>query len=296
MNILDNYKRKQVLESITGDMGRVVETENEIICYVTQNSIRLFKLKETSIFLFGCNDNKNIDVAKKFNINKPVRYVFEGLRFSSAIYGYASDVNVEFINCDFEYCMYIHLEGNCKIKNCIFPGALKMNIYANNLVLSSSEINSMMYDVFYIAARRQLTLTDMNIKQDGYSKFKKFYLSSEDNILIENTDVDCVDISIWAKRVTAVNSNLRASGSATIESDEVSNLVVDSPVIVCNDVNIYSGKININKKVTPLSKKRDELIQVLKEIETRCEISNKIEIDNFAEEVKNKQISKVLKR
>lgn len=296
MNILDNYKRKQVLESITGDMGRVVETENEIICYVTQNSIRLFKLKETSIFLFGCNDNKNIDVAKKFNINKPVRYVFEGLRFSSAIYGYASDVNVEFINCDFEYCMYIHLEGNCKIKNCIFSGALKMNIYANNLVLSSSEINSMMYDVFYIAARRQLTLTDMNIKQDGYSKFKKFYLSSEDNILIENTDVDCVDISIWAKRVTAVNSNLRASGSVTIESDEVSNLVIDSPVIVYNDTNIYSGKININKKVTPLSKKRDELIQVLKEIETRCEISNKIEIDNFAEEVKNKQISRVLKR
>ena len=72
MNILDNYKRKQALKSITGDMGSVVETENEIICYVTQNSIRLFKLKETIIFLFGCNDNKNIDIAKKFNINKPM--------------------------------------------------------------------------------------------------------------------------------------------------------------------------------------------------------------------------------
>ena len=121
----------------------------------------------------------------------------------------------------------------------------------------------MMYDIFYIAVHNQLTLTDMNIKQDGYSKFKKFYLSSEDNILLENTDVDCVDISIWTKGVTAVNSNINASGSATIESDEISNLVVDSPIIVCNDVNIYSGKININKKVTSLSKKRDKLIQVL---------------------------------
>lgn len=296
MNILDNYKRKQALKSITGDMGSVVETENEIICYVTQNSIRLFKLKETIIFLFGCNDNKNIDIAKKFNINKPVRYVFEGLRCSCAIYGYASDVNVEFINCDFEYCMYIQLEGNCKIENCIFPGALNMNIYANNLVLSSSKINSMMYDIFYIVAHNQLTLTDMNIKQDGYSKLKKFYLSSEDKILLENSDVDCVDISIWTNGVTAVNSNINASGSATIESGEISNLVVDSPIIVCNDVNIYSGKININKKVTSLSKKREKLIQVLKEIETRCEISNKIEIDNFVEEVKNKQISRVLKR
>ena len=96
--------------------------------------------------------------------------------------------------------------------------------------------------------------------------------------------------------MTAVNSNINASGSATIESDEISNLVVDSPIIVCNDVNIYSGKININKKVTSLSKKREKLIQVLKEIEIRCEISNKIEIDNFVEEVKNKQISRVLKR
>ena len=291
MNILDNYKRKQALKLITGDMGRVVETEKEIICYVKQGS-----LKEFSISLFGCNNIKNIDVVRKFNINKPVRYVFEGLKCSCDIYGYASDVTVEFINCDFKYCACINLEGDCKIENCTFTGALFCNIFANNLNLRSSKINHMVYNKLHIAARRQLTLTDINIKKYEYSKLKKIYLLSEDNILLENTDVDCVDISIRAKGVTAVNSNINASGSATIESDEISNLVVDSPIIVCNDVNINSGKININKKVTPLSKKRDELIQVLKEIETRCEINNKIEIDNFAEEVKNKQISRVLKR
>ena len=102
MNILDNYKRKQALKLITGDMGRVVETEKEIICYVKQGS-----LKEFSISLFGCNNIKNIDVVRKFNINKPVRYVFEELRCSCDIYGYASDVTVEFINCDFKYCACI---------------------------------------------------------------------------------------------------------------------------------------------------------------------------------------------
>jgi hypothetical protein len=291
MNILDNYKRKQALKLITGDMGRVVETEKEIICYVKQGS-----LKEFSISLFGCNNIKNIDVVRKFNINKPVRYVFEELRCSCDIYGYASDVTVEFINCDFKYCACINLEGDCKIENCIFPCSLSCNIFANNLILSSSEINPMGNKKFHIGSCKQLILTDMNINRGSYSRLKKLHLSSEDNILIENTDVDCADISIWAKEVTAVNSNINASGSATIESDEISNLVVDSPIIVCNDVNIYSGKININKKVTSLSKKREKLIQVLKEIETRCEISNKIEIDNFVEEVKNKQISRVLKR
>lgn len=289
MNILNNCKRKKTLKLITNNVGKVVETDDEIICYVRQSS-----LKNRFIFLYGCNDIENIDVARKFNINKPIRYVFDGLKCSCSINGYASDVNVEFINCKFEYYGDIDIAGDCKIENCIFQGDLSCNINASNLFLSSSMID-FTYDKFYISATNQLTLNDINVEGISYYRLKNLYFSSN-SILFENTNVYCSDVSIAAEKITAVNSNITAKGSAIITSDEISNLVVDSPVIACNNTNFYEGKLNINKKVTPLSKKRDELIKVLKKIKTKCDASNKIETDTFAKEVNHKPVSKVLKR
>ena len=40
MNILKNYQRKLALRSITGNMGRVVEDEDEINCYVRQKKLK----------------------------------------------------------------------------------------------------------------------------------------------------------------------------------------------------------------------------------------------------------------
>lgn len=291
MNILNNYKRKEALKLITNNVGKVVETDDEIICYVKQSS-----LKDGVIFLYSCNSIKNIDVARKFNINKPIRYVFDGLKCYCSIEGYSSDVNAEFINCKLGCFDDVSIAGDCKIEHCDFYGTPSFcNIHANNLFLSSSTIKGFAYYKFYISVTNQLTLNDINFEGISYYRVKDLYFSSN-SILFENTNVYCTNVSIDAKKIIAVNSNITAKGSAIITSDEISNLVVDSPVIACNNTNFYGGKLNINKKVTPLSKKRDELIQVLKKIKTKCDASNKIETDTFAKEVNHKPVSKVLKR
>ncbi|UKI27376.1 MAG: hypothetical protein L6V91_01715 [Bacilli bacterium] len=112
-------KRKLALRSITGNMGRVVEDDDEINCYVRQkikkNGCIIFK-KVAVIF-----NNENI--TRKYGIDKPIHYIFDGLKCSSDIYGY-DGIKLDFRNCYFKYCSYISLVGDCEFENCTFTSSL----------------------------------------------------------------------------------------------------------------------------------------------------------------------------
>ena len=147
MNILKNYKRKLALRSITGNMGRVVENEDEIICYVKQK-----KVGKDCIFLNGCRSFDNGNTARKYGIDKPIHYIFDGLKCSSDIYGY-DGIKLDFRNCYFKYCSYISLVGDCEFENCTFASSLFYDIYADDITIKSSSISVLAgYNRFHVAA------------------------------------------------------------------------------------------------------------------------------------------------
>ena len=148
MNILKNYKRKLALRSITGNMGRVVEDEDEIICYVKQK-----KAGKGCIFLGGCHSFDNGNTARRYGIDKPIHYIFDGLKCSSDIYGY-DGIKLDFRNCYFKYCSYISLVGDCEFENCTFASSLFYDIYADDITIKSSSISDLAgYNRFHVVAR-----------------------------------------------------------------------------------------------------------------------------------------------
>lgn len=62
-NLENGFKKRLALNKITGNLGKVVETENEIICYVKQtNSLK----KEWGyIFLYSSNYEKKQKYSKR---------------------------------------------------------------------------------------------------------------------------------------------------------------------------------------------------------------------------------------
>lgn len=291
MNILKKYKRKLALRSITGNMGRVVEDEDEIICYVKQK-----KVGKGCIFLGGCHSFDNGNTARKYGIDKPIHYIFDGLECSSDIYGYDS-MKLSFRNCYFKNFSYISLEGDCEFENCTFTSSLFYDIYADNLTIKSSSISDLAgYNRFHVVARNKLSLIDVDGIGDYYFKIKNVYFSSDKEILFKNTNIDCLSISIDTEKIVSVNSNLKARKNANIESYEISDLVLDSPNIICNDINVSSGKMCLNKGNTLLDKKREDLINVLKEIRDKCKDINELKVKKVSEKIQGRPISKVLKR
>lgn len=291
MNILKNYRRKLALRSITGNMGGVVEDEDEIICYVKQK-----KVGKGCIFLGGCHSFDNGNTARKYGIDKPIHYIFDGLKCSSDIYGY-DGIKLDFRNCYFKYCSYISLVGDCEFENCTFASSLFYDIYADDITIKSSSISVLAgYNRFNVAARNKLSLIDVNISNDCYSKNRNVYFSSGKEILFEDTNIDCLDISIDTEKIVSINSNLRARRTANIESYEISDLVLDSPNIICNDINVSSGKMCLNKGNTLLDRKREDLINVLKEIRDKCKDINELKVKKVSEKIQGRPISKVLKR
>lgn len=291
MNILKNYKRKLALRSITGNMGRVVENEDEIICYVKQK-----KVGKDCIFLNGCRSFDNGNTARKYGIDKPIHYIFDGLKCSSDIYGY-DGIKLDFRNCYFKYCSYISLVGDCEFENCIFASSLFYDIYADDITIKSSSISVLAgYNRFHVAAIYKLSLIDVDGIGGHFSKNRSVYFSSGKEILFKDTNIDCLDISIAAEKLVSINSNLRARRTANIESNEISGLVVDSPNTICNNISISGGKMNINKEDTLLDRKREDLIDVLKEIRDKCKDVNELKIKEVSEKIQSRPISKVLKR
>ena len=291
MNILKNYKRKLALRSITGNMGRVVENEDEIICYVKQK-----KVGKDCIFLNGCRSFDNGNTARKYGIDKPIHYVFDGLKCSSDIYGY-DGIKLDFRNCYFKYCSYISLVGDCEFENCTFASSLFYDIYADDITIKSSSISVLAgYNRFHVAAIYKLSLIDVDGIGGHFSKNRSVYFSSGKEILFKDTNIDCLDISIAAEKLVSINSNLRARRTANIESNEISGLVVDSPNIICNDINVSSGKMCLNKGNTLLDRKREDLINVLKVIRDKCKDINELKVKKVSEKIQGRPISKVLKR
>lgn len=290
MNILANLKRKIILKHITGNLGKVVEEEDKIICYIKQNAVNGLTKNLT---LLNSTSNK----FKEHAICKPIHYVFNNLTCTSSIYGY-NNVNVYFNNCNFNYCDNIDIDGSCHIESSQFNSSIGFRIYANNLTIKSSDINPLGYKSFIISADQKLEIQNITTGENKpYRCLNKINIYSMDNTIVKDATINCTNICINSPKLTLLNSSINAMNEANIHSNNISGLLIDAKNLSCNDILIdHNEKILINKKITPLSKNRDKLIETLKLIKNKCESLNNEEINSITTKIKNKPISKVLKK
>lgn len=290
MNILTNLKRKIILKRITGNLGKVVEKEDKIICYVKQTAVNGLTKNLT---LLNSTSNK----FKEHVICKPIHYVFNNLTCTSNIYGY-NNVSTEFNNCNFNYCDNIDIDGSCHINSSQFNSSIGFRIYANNLTIKSSDINPLGYKSFTISANQKLEIQNITTgEKKPYRCLNKINIYSLNNTIVKDTTINCTNICINTPKLTLLNSSINAINKADIKSNNISGLLIDAKTLSCNDVLInHNEKILINKEITPLSKNRDKLIETLKLIKDKCESLNNEEINNITKKIENKPISKILKK
>lgn len=217
--IYDGLMRKQGLKIMTCNLGRIVEEEDKIVCFVDK---RVEKMKKIGLFNF--DSDKNIEISEKFNIHKPICYVFDNIDYSSfsgvMISGY-DNVDVIMKNCKLP--QHIVINGNCHICDCYYFVHVNSDISARKIYISDCYITC--DNNFSISGVDDVLISNTTINSVE-SYFTSFH--SEKNMIFDSVNISCNNIlSFESPHICSKNSSF--SGTiVNIKSNEFNEIFNDN--------------------------------------------------------------------
>lgn len=241
LQIFENLERKIALGNITGNLGKVIEYDNMIVCYVTKKSLN------KDLFLFNYNSGKNTRLAKKYDLDKEIFYVFDGLEITHDIYGF-DNVSVLFRNCKFFANRFVKVDGYLKIKNSNIETVLSMFIVADNILIDGLDIPNLGIRKINFGARDVLEINDLTIG-DKFNCLKNSNVSfCGKEVVLNNTSVKAVDITVSGDNLSISNSNLDGENvtlKVNVINDKKSENIEDSFKVIINNDEITNKRIEL---------------------------------------------------
>ena len=312
----DYFKRK-----LTNNLGRVVEDGDRLVCYINKNKCEKDMFTYT-ITCFGLDD-KNRELADSYKLNKPIYYVLNDIDFDNRkvnIYGY-DECHVIIKNCKFNYGVRISTDGECIFEKSYIRTFHRVLISANNLTIKNMDIqNELKYtgglevgmsadNQLYIInsnlgrlnEKTNVSISSGNVLAFVDSNVEGDYVGCKsDNVLhMNNSKIISNVVKYHAKNLTIDGDTLiEAKKEINIDTDSLYPIKVISPVIKINDKLIDSNNelLELKMAVDPLSLKRLELVQLLKNIKIVVEKNNLSEINKLKNRLANRPIIKSYKK
>lgn len=282
-----NIIRYFVKKHITGNLGKVVEDDEKLTCYVSKRKCKKHKyVFSYEICCYGIG-KENSKLAETYKLNKPIHYVFDGIEFDKKrvyIHGYdGCDVYIK--NCKFSHVLFNTFSvgaRNVTIEN--------MNI-TDNLALVGNNTDIM------IRAYAKLDIIDSNI---GKKREKtSVSLMSENQLNIVNSKLAGAEVYCRCEKMTSNNNSLLiAKNEVNIIANDLNQASIISPTIIYNGDSFTGGNdpITLKKLLEPLKIKRLELVSLLKKIKAECEKTNSEKLERISESLNEQSVGKVLKK
>lgn len=278
-----NMLRKIAIKNITGNLGKIAESDDRITCYV-----RSYDKGKKIMRLYNSNSDKNKTLTKAYNIDKPIYYVIDNFNFEKyagvTIVGY-DNVNVVIKNCRFKYYSFISIRGTCRIESCDFDCYGCLDIIADDLSIIDSKINN--YGNTRIGSEYNLRALNSSIFCDDKNCMS--ISSINGNIYLDDVSINAGRLYIESPIILSNNSLINAGREVKIKNDTFNSLNVNSLNIIYNDDKIGTGNVIIRSDDLPLINNRMELINVLKKINYKCEN----EINEEINRLRNNPIKKL---
>ena len=294
-----NILKKDVMKIMTNNLGKVVEEEDKIVCYVEKKKCKENKYHYTIPCFGNAFEHNYKDLAQKLNLNKPICYIIENIDFDKrvSIFGY-NDCEVIIRNCNFEQGIYGHINSKCTIDNSYIKAFLdNTSISAKNLTIQNMTIKNELYSNCQLkfSADEKLEIIDSNIGK--LNEQTTIILESGNNINLVNAKIESDVIAVKAKAISANEKGNLIADKLNLNIEEFNNLNIKSPLIVYNGQSIINVKNqNLSKDDLLLNLKRLEFLEVLKKLKAKCESINNAKISEIKQELDNQPVIKVLKK
>ena len=291
--IISKIKRNLYLKYITGNIGKTIEQDNKIICYVNKKKLIKKNKKEALLYHYPL---RNIN-------NEKICYILENIKLDniplSIIISQDNELiikncelNVEFINID---------EGKCTIDNSKINGFYKTTIiYSKDLIIKNMNNNSFKLlggDKLKLNAYNNLTIINSNLSQNN-EPYLNIQITSNNKLNIINSKIKGKIITINTPILNMDNKSVLKSTNITkIYSEDFNSINITSPTILLNGELVKKNQetIILKKVKSTLEEKRLELINYLKLIKNEINSNNKIKLNNYKTELENKPLIKSIK-
>ena len=305
---LYNITRIYAKRYLTGNLGKVVEDNQKLTCYVKRSK---FKKKDNdyTIGCFGIGDGcfgireKQKKIADAYKLNKPICYVIDGIelkKYKVYIFG-SDDCEVIIRNCNFESDLSIRINGKCILDNT----SIKFfnDLYIGAVELMIKNFNSDQIEVIspraYIrfGANDKINLINSNIGDKKKNIQVSFDATNELDIV--NSSICGKEVECRSNKIDADNNSIiTATNRVMLKTDSFDSINIDAPTIALNEEEFRNEKNSVVlKKVTdPLSIKRLELVNILKKVKAECETTNLQKTLFFQKGLNSQSVEKVLKK
>lgn len=262
---------------LTGNLGKVVEDDEKITCYVKKSKVKK-KDHNYTIACFGIEEYEDRKkIAKAYKLDKPICYVIDGLELKKHkvyIFGY-NDCEVIIKNCSFGLDLCVHVNGKCTLVN--------------------TDINTFSY--LSISANDKIDVIDSNV--GNKKKNIKVSFTATNGLNITNSNITGKEVECESSVINVdESSSLTATDKVDLKTNDFNPININAPIIVLNGEEIANEKeIVVFKKITdPLLLKRLELVNLLKRVKNECGSINSEKVSEYKEELDVQPISKVLKK
>lgn len=306
MNILYELNRKKYLYEVTKNLGKVVETDNKIICYVDNEKLKN-KIKDKKCILFQNPRCLNQEILNKYNLDKHIHYIIDYMYFSDKIVlTTPQNVHLELKHCSFCNSIYIITEGDVTLERNTYLNTVSNNEYSvkcavKNLRLVDEDFfNIYYYDKNPMSYMIDLTAESIMLKDFCVRlKLGKGNISlCSDIIDVQNAGIDCIDsVKIIGDKINIDNSSFIKSDTEVIIEEKNNNnknnnlfALINAPKIV------YNGKEFMKQEPEEKQILRSALINQLNKIRYNADLCVDEEVCKYKEQLNNKEISKILKK
>lgn len=307
-----NELRQKYLKKFICNIGRIIEEENRIICYVDQKSLEEYRGVDPcySLRLNGMTIARE-EIAEKFNFNKPVYYIFDNISFNNAIKMTSDCAQVVFKNCSFNKNVGILWGDEITFKNNKFKDHCNVYFYGKCFLTANN--------VKKISFINENFMNSYELKKYGNPLFGMRIDAGVVEFINSEINAEAsAAINIEAKKLRIKNSKLQAPeiyiDSQSIEFDGIMQAddgvmienancdfsgMVKSPIIIYNGIDL-ANKINSTCDITAdtvtLAKVRKEFVEKLKIVSDYCQQINARQMQVVQNNLNNRSVLRTLKK
>lgn len=294
--------RNQLKRKFTNYLGRVVEEEDKLICYVNKRNCKKNKFE----YIIKCKgiEESNQELAKLYKLDKPICYIIDDLKTAKHriyVFGY-DDCEVIIRNCQFGFDLNVHVNNKCTIENThVQAPSSYLSIGATNLIIKNMNIHnelsiSLPLHIIFGSAE-SIEINDSNIGKENENT--RVSIISNQVLTIKNSKVSGDAVKFAAKKINADrNSTLIASEKVDLIAEDFNQINITCNNIIFNGEKIPEHKksVILEKTTDPLKIKRLELIDILKKVKFECEKVDEKKTTKYQESLNKQPISKTLRK
>lgn len=302
-------RKKFIKEKIT-QLGKIVEEDDRIICYVEQKKFDEYIKKSHTLRLYGfnCLIESNKKIIEGFKLNKPVYYIFDNITFSLFTTISSAFSSIIFKNCTFSNDINVRFADELTFEHNIYNGwhsidtKASFKVNANKLKLINENFKNIEETIYvqYDTFGMEIETNTLEITNSEIDTGKKCFVHIDSKqVAINNSIIKTPEFIINSKNVDFKNSVIKASKGVLIEgeSNTINELIVNTPTLVFNNEEI-NGKdkvVNAVDESINLENSRLNLLYTLKQISLNCKNEITKDLEQKQTELLNNKVKTILK-